>query len=387
MLSISAIRFGRSSVVTAWFVLATILLVGTTAHATETVAKYALVIDANTGTVLLEKQADVPIPPASLSKLMTAYMVLEQIKTGRLSLDDKFLVSRKAWRKGGSKMFVRVNTRVRVEDLLRGIIIQSGNDACIVVAEGLAGSEALFAQEMNKRAKEIGLTNSDFRNSTGWPNAAHLMSVRDIAVLSQRLIEEFPEYYKYFAEKSFTYSKIKQPNRNPLLYRNIGADGLKTGYIAASGYGLAASAIRNGRRVIVVLHGMKSPRVRAAEGLRLIEWAFRAFDNYVLFEKDATVDNAVVWLGAEASVPLTIGRNLEVTLPRGSRRNMKAKVVYTGPVPAPITKGAQIARLVVSAPGLKTVEVPLYAGADVQRLGAFGRVGAAIRHMLWGSSG
>ena len=357
------------------------------AAAMETVAKHAFIIDAGTGTVLLEKDADAPVPPASLGKLMTVYLVFERLAAGRLSLDDEFLVSKKAWRKGGSKMFVQVDTRVRVEDLLRGIIVQSGNDACIVVAEGLSGSEERFAEEMNRRAEEMGLSQSHFRNATGWPDPRHVMSARDVAILSQRLIEDFPDRYRYFAEKSFTYGKIKQPNRNPLLYHDVGADGLKTGYTAASGYGLAASASRDGRRIVVVLQGMKSAGRRAAEALRLVEWAFRSFDNYLLFEKGATVEAADVWLGAASRVPLTIGRDLAVTLTKKARRGMKAKLVYTGPVPAPIAKGDSFARLVVTAPGLPAIDVPLYAGADVSRLGLFGRIGAAVRHMLWGASG
>ena len=208
----------------------------------ETAAKQALIVDVETGTVLLEKDSATPTPPASLSKLMTLYLVFERLKAGKLSLDDEFVVSRRAWRKGGSKMFVRLGRKVRLEDLVRGIVVSSGNDACIVVAEGISDSEAAFADAMNKKAAELGLAGSHFVNATGWPDAGHAMAPRDIAVLSQRLIEEFPEYYPYFAEKSFTYNRIRQGNRNPLLYRGAEGDGLKTGYTRASGYSLAASA-------------------------------------------------------------------------------------------------------------------------------------------------
>jgi D-alanyl-D-alanine carboxypeptidase (penicillin-binding protein 5/6) len=368
-------------------VLAAAMLAGAPgAGAIETRAKQAYLIDVQTGSVLLDKNATLPVAPASMSKLMTVYMVFELLKDGRLSMDDKFSVSRKAWRKGGSKMFVKVNSRVRVEDLLRGIIIQSGNDACIVFAEGLAGSEDAFADQMTKRARELGLNDSTFKNATGWPHPEHLMSVRDIAHLSMRIIQDFPEYYAIFSEMNFTYNKIKQGNRNPLLYRDVGADGLKTGHTEASGYGLAASAKRGDRRVVLVLNGLTSVRERSSESLRLIDWAFRAFDNYALFKKGDTVDQADVWLGTEATVPLIVDRDVKVTLQRRFRRKMQAKIIFTGPIPAPIAKGAPVARLVVTAPEFKTLDIPLRAGIEVGQRGMFGRLGAAIRYMIWGSS-
>ena len=362
------------------------LFVPPNANAIETQAKQAYLIDVATGSVLLEKNADQPVPPASMSKLMTIYMVFELLKDGGLSLEDKFLVSKKAWRKGGSKMFVKVNSQVRVDDLLRGIIVQSGNDACIVFAEGLAGSEEAFANQMTKRALELGLKNSTFKNATGWPHPGHVMSVRDIAHLSVRIIQDFPDYYTMFSEKNFTYNKINQGNRNPLLYRDSGADGLKTGYTEASGYGLAASALRGERRVVLVVNGLPSIRVRSADSLRLIDWAFRAFENYTLFENGATVDQVDVWLGAVATVPVVIERDIMITLQRRFRRNMTAKIVFTGPIPAPINKGAPIARLVVTAPEFQTLSIPLHAGTDVKQQGMFGRLGAALRYMIWGSS-
>ena len=356
----------------------------TPALAIETSAKHAIIVDSATGAVLLERDADQPIPPASMSKLMTVYMVFERLKDGRNSLDDKFQVSRKAWRKGGSKMFVMVNSRVRLEDLLRGIIVQSGNDACIVVAEAIAGSEEKFAEQMTRRGREIGLRNSTFRNSTGWPEQDHLMSVRDIATLSRRLIEEFPGLYAMFAEKSFKYNGIRQGNRNPLLYREVGADGLKTGRTEAAGYGLAASAQRNGRRVVMVLAGLSSARKRAQESLRLIDIAFRRFANYALFGKGAVVAEAGVWLGKRNSVSLVADRDVRITLQRRMRDKLKVVVSYTGPIPAPIAKGAPIARLVVSAPEFPTLEIPLLAGEDIARLGPFNRIGPAIEYLLWG---
>ena len=348
----SSTEFWNWVFLTIFAVLAVVATPG--AKAIETQAKQAYLIDVATGSVLLEKNSDQPVAPASMSKLMTVYMVFELLKNGDLSLDDKFLVSKKAWRKGGSKMFVKVNSQVRVEDLLRGIIVQSGNDACIVFAEGLAGSEEAFADQMTERARELGLKESTFKNSTGWPHPEHLMSARDIAHLSIRLIRDFPDYYAMFREKNFTYNQINQGNRNPLLYRDSGADGLKTGYTEASGYGLAASALRGERRVVLVVNGLPSVRVRSSDSLRLIDWAFRAFENYSLFDKGGTVDQVDVWLGTEATVPLIIERDVKVTLQRRFRRKLTAKIVFTGPIPAPITKGTQIARLVVTAPEFQT---------------------------------
>lgn len=379
----SSTEFWNWVFLTIFAVLAVVATPG--AKAIETQAKQAYLIDVATGSVLLEKNSDQPVAPASMSKLMTVYMVFELLKNGDLSLDDKFLVSKKAWRKGGSKMFVKVNSQVRVEDLLRGIIVQSGNDACIVFAEGLAGSEEAFADQMTKRARELGLKESTFKNSTGWPHPEHLMSARDIAHLSIRLIRDFPDYYTLFREKNFTYNKINQGNRNPLLYRDSGADGLKTGYTEASGYGLAASALRGERRVVLVVNGLPSVRVRSSDSLRLIDWAFRAFENYSLFDKGATVDQVDVWLGTEATVPLIIERDVKVTLQRRFRRKLTAKIVFTGPIPAPITKGTQIARLVVTAPEFQTLSIPLHAGVEVEQRGMFGRLGAALRYMIWGS--
>ncbi len=353
--------------------------------AMETAAKQAYIVDLGTGAVLLDKDGGIPTPPASLSKLMTVYMVFERLGTGQLSLDDRLVVSRKAWRMGGSKTFVEVDKQVRVEDLLRGIIVQSGNDACIVIAEGLSGSEKAFADAMNRKARELGLADSHFVNSTGWPADDHAMSPRDVAMLSRRIVEEFPEYYPWFAEKSFSYNGIKQRNRNPLLYRDTGADGLKTGYTRASGYSLAASAIRGGRRIVMVLMGLPSARQRSREARRLLDWAYGAFGNYVLFARGAVVEHADVWLGEEDTVPLVTESDITITLPRAARRGLVVKVVYQGPVPAPIEKGTPIAKLVIAAPGFETVEVPLAAGADMERLGMFGRLGAAIGYMMWGA--
>ena len=337
-----------------------------------------------TGSVLLEKNADELMPPASMSKIMTLYMAFERLRDGSLSLDDTFLVSAKAWRKGGSKMFVEVDKRVRVEDLLRGVIVSSGNDAAIVLAEGLAGTEELFAEEMTRRAREIGLEHSVFKNATGWPDPEHLMTARDLAILAQHTIENFPGLYPYYAETTFTYNGIRQENRNPLLNKRTGADGLKTGHTQASGYGLTASVERDGRRLILVVNGLAGVRERATESARLIEWGFREFDTYALFKAGEVVEEAEVWLGEAARVPLVVASDVVVTLPRKARAEMTVAARYEGPIPAPIEAGAQVAKLVVSAPGIQPVEFPLVAGAGVERLGLFGRLSATINYLLWG---
>ncbi len=355
------------------------------AWAIETSAREAILIDAATDRVLLEKNADEPMPPASMSKIMTTYLVFERLKDGRLSLDDELPVSEKAWRKGGSKMFVEVGNQVRVEDLLRGVIVQSGNDACIVLAEGLSGTEEAFAEEMSRKGRELGLTGSSFTNATGWPDPNHRMTARDLAVLAQRIIEDFPKYYHYYGETEFTYSGIRQMNRNPLLYRSLGADGLKTGHTEEAGYGLTASAVQNDRRIILVLNGLESEKARAEESARLVGWAFREFDNYTLFKPGETVEEAPVWLGAAPSVPLVAPDGLTVTLSRKARQDMQVKVVYESPIPAPVAEGQRLARLRVEAPEEEPVEVPLQAGAAVERLGFFGRITAGLEYLIFGA--
>ena len=356
----------------------------------ETAARQAYVVDFNTGTILLEKNADEIMTPSSMSKLMTIYTAFSHLKDGSLKMTDEMVVSEDAWRKhyksGGSLMFLKLNSRVSVSDLLRGIIIQSGNDACTVLAEGLAGSEEAYAEEENRRAKQIGLTNSTFKNASGWPEPGHVSTARDLGILAGRLIRDFPEYYPIFAERKFVYNNIPQDNRNPLLWLNVpGGDGLKTGHTADGGYGLVGSAMRGDRRVILVVNGLVSNKARADETVKLIEWAFRDFNNYVLFKTNEVVTDAEVSMGTAATVPLTTDRNIEVTLRRTARPDMKVAVNYNGPIAAPIRKGDRIATLVVSAPGMPVQEFPLMAGAGVDELGFFGRIGAALGHLLWGA--
>ena len=374
------------------FLAAQFVVAAPPARAIETLAEQALLMDTATGEVLFEKNADMPMTPASMSKMMTVYMVFDRLKDGSLSLDDTFLVSENAWRKGGAKsggstMFLIPGKRVRVEDLIRGIIVQSGNDASIVVAEGLASSEEAFAEEMTQRSKELGLKNSVFKNATGWPNPGHVSTARDLATLALRTIEDFPEYYRYYSEKEFTYNDIRQINRNPLLYKDIAVDGLKTGHTLESGYGLAASATKGNRRLILVVNGLRTKRQRSREPERLLTWGFREFNNYRLFSAGEEVTKADVWLGESPKVALVIGKDMLVTLPRKARRGMKVTVTFDNPVPAPIAKGDPVAELVVTVPGREPIRVPLTAGAEVPRLGLIGRLFTALKAIIWGEAG
>ncbi|NIY74365.1 D-alanyl-D-alanine carboxypeptidase [Thalassospira sp. HF15] len=357
------------------------------AQAIETNAREAFIMDFDTGAVLLDKEGDTLTEPASMTKMMTVHMLFKYIKDGRVSLDDTFHVSEKAWRKGGSKMFVEVNSNVSVSDLLHGIIVQSGNDAAIVVAEGLGGSEEAFAEAMTEEARAIGMTKSIFKNATGWPAEGHLVTVHDLAILARDTIRNFPDLYKLYSVKEFTYNGIRQPNRNPLLGTSAGVDGLKTGHTEAAGYGLTASAERDGRRLILVVNGLGSVRERRTESQKLLDWGFREFDNYDLFAEGETVSSANVWLGSETKVDLVADKEVLLTLPRTASRDMKVSVVYDGPIPAPISKGDQIATLKVEVPDQDTIEFPLYAAHDVGRLGFVGRIGAAIKYLLWGANG
>jgi D-alanyl-D-alanine carboxypeptidase (penicillin-binding protein 5/6) len=351
----------------------------------ETEARHALILEAETGTVLFNKLAEERMPPASMSKIMTAYVIFSLLKEGRLHLTDDFPVSQTAWKLGGSKMFVGIGARIKVEDLIKGMLIQSGNDACVVLAEGVAGSEAAFAELMNQKAAEIGLKDSHFANSTGLPDPNDWMSARDLATLALRVMRDFPEYYQYFSEKDFNFNNIDQGNRNPLLYKNIGADGLKTGHTDESGYSLTASVVRGDRRVILVVSGLPSMKARASESERLIEWAFREFNNYKLFGPGEKVDDAEVWLGAEPKVAMIVRDELDVTLPRRARRDMKVSVVYDKPAPAPIKQGDQLGKLVVTVPDMPPIERPLYAAANVAPIGTVGRMATVAAYLIWGS--
>lgn len=366
----------------AWTIFAILLLgpAATMAQVMETAAKHAIILDDTTGTVLFEKLPDEQLYPASMSKLMTAYVVFELLRDGRLKLEDKLPVSEKAWRMGGSKTFVEVNTMVSVDDLLRGVIIQSGNDACIVLAEGISGTEEAFAELMNRRGQAIGLTGTHLMNATGWPDPQHVTTARDLATIAKRIIDEFPEYYPLFSEQEFTFNGITQRNRNPLL--DIGADGLKTGHTEEAGYGLTASAIRDGRRIIMVLHGLTGAKQRAEEAKRLLEWSFRAFENVTIARAGQVIDDAPVWLGEKETVPIVVGADLVVTVPRGALQTMRAVARFEGPIPAPIAAGQPIGTLIITLDGGGTLEVPLQAGADVAETDTIGRVMKALGELV-----
>ncbi|MCK8783729.1 D-alanyl-D-alanine carboxypeptidase [Roseomonas sp. NAR14] len=351
----------------------------------DTVARQAIIVDFDTGAVLLEKSADERMHPSSMSKLMTLYVVFDMLKQGRLRLDQELPVSERAWKMGGSRMFVQVGTSVKVEDLIRGVIVHSGNDACVVLAEGIAGSETQFAEQLNETARKIGLQNSTFKNATGWPDPEHLMTCRDLATLAGRLIHDFPDDYRYFNERSFRWNDITQENRNTLLARVAGADGLKTGHTEEAGFGITGSAKRGERRVIMVINGTKSMRERTEEGARLMEWAFREFENVVLFRAAEVVEQAPVYLGDSRTVPLVGGRDLVLTLPRQWRRTMQAKIRYDAPIPAPVARGQEVGRLEVSGTGVPPMSLPLLAGADVPRLGIVMRVPTLIGRWVSGS--
>ncbi len=366
------------------------LLVGlaiSPAHAIETPASYVSLMDYETGEIVYQKDGDALMAPASMSKLMTMVMLFDALKDGRVSLDDEFVVSENAWRKGGaasgsSTMFADLNTRVPVRDLIYGVIVQSGNDACIAIAEALAGSEENFAARMTERAREIGLAQSTFKNATGWPDEGHLMTANELALVARYLIKMYPEFYEIYSVREFEWNGIKQANRNPLIYMNMGADGLKTGHTSVSGYGLTASAKRNGRRFILVVNGLSSERQRADETQRLMDWAFREFKKFELLTAGQVVERAPVWHGSSGTVPLVLAEDLSLTMSRDARKEMKATVRYDGPIRAPIEAGETIAQLVITAPGLPTRVYPLTAGATVEELGLFGKAMGALAHLL-----
>jgi len=348
----------------------------------DTAARFVLLVDFETGATILNKQAEERMPPASMSKLMTMYVVFEQLKRGRLRMDQALPVSDAAWRMGGSKMFLERNTTATVEELARGVIVQSGNDACVVFAEAIAGSERAFADMMNVMGREIGLTNSNFRNSTGWPDPEHRMTARDLATLARRIIVDHPESYRFYSERSFRWNNITQENRNPLLGRVAGADGLKTGHTEEAGFGLTASVKRGERRLILVVGGLTTMRARSEEAERLIEWGFREFDNVVLFRAADTIEEVPVHLGERRTVPLIGGREVVATVPRGWRETLQARIRYDAPVLAPVVKGQELGRLEVSGRGVPPMTLPLYAGADVERLGMISRIPAVVGRLL-----
>lgn len=367
--------------------IAALILWATGALAYDTRAGSAFVIDQTTGTVLLAKNADQPLPPASMSKLMTLYMAFEALRDGRLRMDDELRVSQQAMDYGGSTLFLKAGERVSVSDLIRGIIVLSGNDACAVIAEALSptGTEAGFAALMTQRAQQMGMTNSTFINSNGWPAPGHVMSMRDLALLAHRLIVDFPEYYPMFAEREFLFDANESSNRfnrNPLLSLDIGADGLKTGRTQEAGFGLVGSAKQGDRRVIFVISGLDSAAARAAESEDIVNWAFRQFAQRSVAEAGTRVAEAEVWQGDAPSVGLVLEEDLSMLLQAPNPEKLDAEVVYTGPVHAPVTRGTQLAELVVRPEGLPEVRVPLVAEADVAPGGFLTRIATVAQVLL-----
>jgi len=366
-----------------------LLAFATSAHAFETKAQNAILMDYETGTYLFTKNHQVMIAPASMSKLMTVYILLHKIKEGEISLEDTFTVSQKAWEKGGaasggSTMFLKIGQEVKVEDLLRGILIQSGNDACITVAENIAGSEDEFAELMNETAEKLGLENAHFENSTGLPHPEHKISAEDLAKLARHIIKEFPEYYKIFSEKEFTYNGIKQGNRNPLLYTLNGADGLKTGHTNEAGYCLTASAVRGNRRLIEVVAGLESNKERSEESESLMTWGFASFDNYKFFNKNQIMVNVPVWYGALPNVDLVVPEDVIVTVKKSTKNKYGAKIDYDTPVKAPIFKGDKLGELKITY-GEKILQtIPLVAKEDIAKVNTVSRFIANLKYFILG---
>ncbi|MFM9862648.1 MAG: D-alanyl-D-alanine carboxypeptidase family protein [Micropepsaceae bacterium] len=356
--------------------------------ALQTSAQFALMMDHETGSILFSKDGDRPMAPASMAKLMTVAILFEKLKHGELRLEDTFTVSERAWRLSvagkneSSKMFVSIGSQIKVEDLLRGIIIQSGNDACTVVAEHFSGSEEAFSELMNAEAKKIGLTGSVFKNASGLPHPEMRVTAHDLARLASYIIREFPQYYTYFSEREFTWNGIKQANRNLLLGTYPGADGLKTGHTADSGYGLVSSAVQDGRRLILVVNGLGGENERAAESKRLLDLGFREFRTYALLKAGDVVGEADVWAGEVRTVPLAVRQPVKILMRRASREGLKVALTYNEPVMSPVQRGQELGKLTISAPGIPDTFVPVYAGAAVDSGGLFTQIRVGVKELL-----
>jgi serine-type D-Ala-D-Ala carboxypeptidase (penicillin-binding protein 5/6) len=368
---------------------AALLLAGTAQAQPQTTAAQALLLDYDSGEALFCKNCSERMPPSSMSKLMTVELLFQRLKDGRLKLTDMLHVSETAWRQGQktneSKMWVAVNSDVSIDDLLKGIIVQSGGDACLVVAEALAGSEAAFAEMMTTRAKEIGLTNSHFANSSGLPDPEHYMTAEDLAKLAAHVIRTYPEYYHYFSIPEFTWSKIRQPNRNTLIGPGTGVDGLKTGHTEAAGYGITASSVRDGRRLILVVNGLKSERERIAEGRRLLDVGYRDYKAYQLLAAGDAVGEAPIWGGAKEKVALAVKDPVKMLMPISGRRDMKVTLSYMGPIKAPVQAGQEVGTLRIAVPGKEDKLVPVVAAEAVGSSGLFGSMVRGITALIFGS--
>lgn len=363
-----------------------LLFISTPAFAVmETSAKHALIIDMGTGMTLLEKDADAKMPTSSMSKVMTAYMVFDALKQGSVKMDTMFPISEKSWQKGGSKMFVEVGTRVSVENLLKGLIIQSGNDAAIALAEGLTGDEDTFALAMTTRAHQLGMKDTNLKNASGWPDPDHYSTARDLSNLAQHLIVDYPHEYSLYAIKEFTYGGITQPNRNPLLYRDMGVDGIKTGHTDAGGYGLMASGEVNNRRVVMVVNGLESEKARANELARLMSWALNSFENIDLIHLGQIVENAPTSHAKLDTIPLTVNREVSVSVLKGQKDTIKIEVDYASPIKAPINKGDNVGTINITIPNIGEFKVPLVAAETLEKAGFFGMAVQNIKSFISGN--
>ena len=369
------------------YTLILIFLLFKNTFALNTIAEQAILFDMETNSVIFEKNSEDLMSPSSMSKLMTIYYIFKKIESGEVSLQDKFKVSKKAWKKGGSRMFIDLNSLVTIDDLLKGIIVQSGNDACIAIAEGFSGSEELFAEELNELAREIGLTNSNFKNSTGWPDPDHLMTSKDLLTLSIRTIKDFPDLYKLYAEKEFTYNSIRQVNRNPLLFSDKNADGLKTGHTSLGGYGLAASSERNGRRLILIINGLKSSKQRKLESKRLMDIGFFQYSNFQLFNKDEIIDNLYVWNGKEKKLPVYTPVDISITVPKKLRNSLKVFLEFYSPLSVPIKKDQKVARLILKNKNNEFLkDFPVFSYVEVEEMNFIKKIIFKFNYLIFGDS-
>jgi D-alanyl-D-alanine carboxypeptidase (penicillin-binding protein 5/6) len=368
------------------FVFFLFLVLSKNVFAIETIAKQAILYDMDTKSVLFKKNSDQLVSPSSMSKIMTIYYVFKKISEGELSLQDEFIVSKKAWKKGGSKMFVKVNEKVKVEDLIRGIIVQSGNDACIVLAEGLSGSEKLFSEELTELGKEIGLKNSFFTNSTGWPDPQHLMTVDDLLTLSIRTIKDFPDLFHYYSEKEFTFSGIKQLNRNPLLFTDLNSDGLKTGHTSLGGYGLVATVKKNDRRLILVLNGLNSSKDRAKEAQRLLKIGFNQYEILKIAEANKNIKTLNVWGGDKKKINIFSKDEIKITIPKKIKKQLSFAIKYQSPLIPPITSEEPIGEFLIKKNKEILKKFKLFTDQNVKKMNFFQKIGHNFRYLLFGES-
>ena len=368
------------------FVFFLFLVLSKNVFAIETIAKQAILYDMDTKSVLFKKNSDQLVSPSSMSKIMTIYYVFKKISEGELSLQDEFIVSKKAWKKGGSKMFVKVNEKVKVEDLIRGIIVQSGNDACIVLAEGLSGSEKLFSEELTELGKEIGLKNSFFTNSTGWPDPQHLMTVDDLLTLSIRTIKDFPDLFHYYSEKEFTFSGIKQLNRNPLLFTDLNSDGLKTGHTSLGGYGLVATVKKNDRRLILVLNGLNSSKDRAKEAQRLLKIGFNQFEILKIAKANEKLKTLNVWGGDKKKINIFSKDEIKITIPKKIKKQLTFVIKYQSPLIPPIKSEEPIGEFLIKKNKEILKKFKLFTDQNVRKMNFFQKIGHNFRYLLFGES-